>query len=136
MDIPKYVPIGYAKGFCKDTKEWVYGWHWTKNPYQCIDTGEKIKHYIRVQHNMDWNLTRQDDYEVEGVGLYIGRKDKDNIPLFLADLVVVTIDEIDYEGYIVYNALDCKYMIQTNEIGTIDFDNNIIIKWIGNRYKD
>lgn len=133
MNRPSYMKIGYCRGYCKETKEWIYGWHWTDTPYVCFYNGEKTKHFIRVQINHDWNLTEQKDYEVESesIGYYIGRNDSNNVPLFLGDKVYFTKGRRVYEGRIGYMVEAAAYCILGSPYGVIvDFSkiSNIEVK--------
>ena len=60
--INKYIPLGSAKGYSEKEKRWIYGWYWKETPYQCFETTQKIKHYIRYQNNIDLGLKKQEDY--------------------------------------------------------------------------
>lgn len=132
----KYVPIGSAKGYDNKNKEWVYGWHWQSTPYQCFDTGEKIQHFIRSQFNMDWGLTRQDDYEVvsDSIGYYIGAKDKNGICLFTGDKIGFEVDDVTYEGYIIFDLKTSSYKIDSGTFGLFEFGYIDNIEYITNRY--
>lgn len=133
MKIPSYIKIGYAKGYCKETNEWVYGWHWTSVPYTCFDEGQKIKHFIRVQINHDWNLTEQKDYEVEAksVGYYIGVKDKNSVPIFLGDRVIFLLDNTSHTGVVGYDTSFARYIVYCKDYNIPfkynDFSNLIVI---------
>lgn len=85
MDRPKFVPIGYCKGWSKEKNEWIYGWHW----YHLTQAGKNshITHYIRVQKDYDFGLSYHKDYEVTNCGFYINFMDKNGIPLFIGDKV-------------------------------------------------
>lgn len=83
---------------------------------------------------MDWNLTRQDDYEVEGVGIYIGKRDINDRPLFLGDYVKYNLCGMEYKGFLVFHVQKCSYKISTNE-NLIDLDMAEEITYIGNRYE-
>ena len=66
------------RGKRKDNNKWVYGYYWKDYPYECFSSRiDTTKHYIRVQRNMDWSLTTQDDFEVipETVGQFTGQID-------------------------------------------------------------
>lgn len=141
MIIPSYVPIGYCKGWCSDTSEWVYGWHWTKTPYECIAVNKTIHHYIRVQNNLDWGLTSQEDYEVkaESVGYYTGLKDKEGVPIFLGNIVEIIVqdklmnDNFKLVGVVCYEAINCQYIVKT-EKNMFNMSDIVDIKVIGDKY--
>lgn len=137
MRIPSYMPIGYYKGYCKETKEWIYGWHWIDTPYTCFNEGQKIKHYIRTQINYDWNLTEQKDYlvESESVGQYIGTCDKNRIPLFLGDYIKYKIGGLEYKGYIGFNTRDAFYSILPDNKQPIRFAEAEEVEYLDNRYE-
>lgn len=142
MKIPNYIPIGFCKGYSKDKSEWVYGWHWTKVPYECMAVNESIRHYIRVQNNLDWGLTTQEDYEVEpdSIGIYIGKKDKESNPIFLGNKVEIMVrdrlmnNNIKLVGIVCYEVNQCQYVIKTDN--NFIYMNDIIeMKVIGDKYK-
>ena len=47
MDRPKFVPIGYCKGWSEEKNEWISGWHWSHLTQAGKDS--HITHYIRIQ---------------------------------------------------------------------------------------
>ena len=65
------------RGKRKDNNKWVYGYYWQDYPYECFTGIDTTKHYIRVQRNMDWSLTTQENFEVipETVGQFTGQID-------------------------------------------------------------
>lgn len=131
--INKYVPLYSAKGYNEEMKKWIYGWHWTQTPYQCFETDEKIRHYIRHQNNMDWGLTEQKDYEVvpESVCYYIGIKDKNGVPLYTKDIVKIGEQE-ELTGFISYSVRYCAYGVFT-EKGIVMISDRIEIEKIGEK---
>lgn len=79
------------RGKRKDTGEWVYGFLWIDRPFYCIKPRvDNTKYFIRKQHNMDWGLWTQEDFEVipETVGRFIGVRDKYVSKIYEGDNVV------------------------------------------------
>lgn len=136
MNIPSYLSIGTVKGFNKEKKEWVYGWHWTEVPYTCFDEGQKIKHYVRVQRNLDWNLTEQIDYEVEtdSVSQYIGKKDINGIPLFLGDKIKFYFGNEFHYGRIQFDINTLSYIVIWDNLNRTELKYINNIEFIDARY--
>lgn len=138
MNIPNYLPIGFFKGYSKENEEWVYGWHWTKTPYSpIVEKDSKIEHYIRVQHNHDWNLTSQEDYlvEPESVAQYIGKKDIDGTPLFLGDTVSFYFMKECHFGQIQFDTRILSYIVNWDGLNRTEIYNVDDIKFVGDKYR-
>ena len=130
MNIPNYLPIGFFKGYSKENEEWVYGWHWTKTPHSpIVEKDSKVEHYIRVQHNHDWNLTSQEDYlvEPESVAQYIGKKDIDGTPLFLGDTVSFYFMKECHFGQIQFDTRILSYIVKSKQDPTAKTDTKAAI---------
>ena len=89
------------RGKRKDNNEWVYGYYWKDYPYECFSSRiDTTKHYIRVQRNMDWSLTTQDDFEVipETLGQFTGQIDdsEQENEIYDNDIVIGTwLEQVD-----------------------------------------
>ena len=86
MNRPKFVPIGYCKGWSKEKNEWIYGWHWSHLMQAGKDS--HITHYIRIQKDYNFGLSYHKDYEVTNCGYYMNIVDCHGVPLFLGDKVL------------------------------------------------
>lgn len=117
-----YIPLFSAKGYSKELKEWIYGWHWTEIVSQ---NNDPINHYIRKENK---------DYKCDSasIGFYTGAKDKNGIPIFTGDKVVFNdVNNKEKVGIITYSVFDSSYKIKTGtpewSLGIIKKDNIMII---------